>query len=264
MPYVDTHDHVRLQYTDWGEGRPVVFCHAWALNADAWQYQIPDLVAGGRRCITYDRRGHGRSDRPGHGYDIDTLADDLAVLFDHVGIDEADLVGHSFGCSEIVRFTTRHGFDRVGRIVFLAPIMPNLLAAFSPEQLAANAALLKADVPAWCAENADAFFGERKVTDWTVEWVARQIIDTSLPVLLATMAGYGVDFTKELQAFPAPVAVIHGDADASAPLEHTGARVAELVPRGELTVIPGAGHGLYAADHPTVNARILTFLGDGD
>ena len=133
MPYFDTHDHVRLQYTDWGEGRPIILCHAWALSSDAWQYQVPDLVAAGRRCITYDRRGHGRSDRPGGGYDIDTLADDLAALVDHVGIEDADLVGHSLGCSEIVRFTTRHGFGRVGRVVFLAPIMPNLLAASRPE-----------------------------------------------------------------------------------------------------------------------------------
>jgi pimeloyl-ACP methyl ester carboxylesterase len=76
------------------------------------------------------------------------------------------------------------------------------------------------------------------------------------------MASYGVDFSDELRAFAVPVAVIHGDVDASAPLEHTGARVAELVPTAELTVVVGAGHGLYAADHTVVNERLLTFLAE--
>ena len=39
---------------DWGEGRPVVFVHAWALNSEMWAYQIPDFVAAGVRCVTYD------------------------------------------------------------------------------------------------------------------------------------------------------------------------------------------------------------------
>ncbi|GAC1375361.1 MAG: bromoperoxidase [Acidimicrobiales bacterium] len=262
MPYVDAPDHTRLHYTDWGEGHPVVFCHAWALTSDTWQYQIPALVAGGFRCVTYDRRGHGRSDRPGRSYDFDNLADDLAALLDHLDIDHADFVGHSFGCGEIVRYATRRGSEQMRRAVFLAPIMPNLSAAFTAEELAVNAALLRADVPAWCAENAPPFFGERHVTDWMVEWVARQIIDTPLPVLLATMAGYAVDFTDELSGFALPTLVIHGDADASAPLDHTGARVVNLLPDARLSVVAGAGHGIQIADHPTVNQQLLHFLTD--
>ena len=78
MPYVQTDDAVSLFVRDWGEGEPVLFCAAWALSSVAWQYQMISVVDSGRRAVAYDRRGHGRSDDPGRGYDYDTLAEDLA------------------------------------------------------------------------------------------------------------------------------------------------------------------------------------------
>ena len=80
MPFIQTGDATTLFYSDWGEGKAVVFAHAWALNSDMWAYQVPDLTDAGLRCVTYDRRGHGRSDRPRDGYGHDTFADDLASL----------------------------------------------------------------------------------------------------------------------------------------------------------------------------------------
>jgi pimeloyl-ACP methyl ester carboxylesterase len=86
MPFLTASDGCDLFFSDWGDphGRPVVFAHAWALSGDMWNQQIPDLVEAGLRCVVYDRRGHGRSDRPGRGYDLDTLAADLAALLDHL------------------------------------------------------------------------------------------------------------------------------------------------------------------------------------
>ena len=77
---IPTRDGVGLHYQDWGAGKPVVFLHSWALASDMWAYQISPLVRSGRRCIAFDRRGHGQSDIPSGGYDYDTLADDLAAV----------------------------------------------------------------------------------------------------------------------------------------------------------------------------------------
>jgi non-heme chloroperoxidase len=62
-----TADATELYFEDWGTGRPVVFVAPWALSSAWWEYQIAGLTAAGLRCITYDRRGHGRSDQPGRG-----------------------------------------------------------------------------------------------------------------------------------------------------------------------------------------------------
>ena len=74
MPFVSTRDNVGLFYRDWGAGEPVIFCAAWALSSVAWQYQMMAVLDSGRRAVACDRRGHGRSDDPGGGFDYDTLA----------------------------------------------------------------------------------------------------------------------------------------------------------------------------------------------
>jgi pimeloyl-ACP methyl ester carboxylesterase len=80
MPFFTTRDGTRLAYEDYGSGPPIVFVAGWVLNAGMWEYQVPCFLERGYRCILPDRRGHGRSDRPPSGYDIDTRADDLAAL----------------------------------------------------------------------------------------------------------------------------------------------------------------------------------------
>src|SRR5262245_17681670 len=87
-------DGTRLYYQDWGSGEPVVFTHTWLLHSDAWEYQFHPLVEAGLRCVGHDRRGYGRSDAPGGGYDYDTLAGDLAVLLEALDLREVTLVGH--------------------------------------------------------------------------------------------------------------------------------------------------------------------------
>ena len=58
--------------------------------------------------MTFDRRGHGRSDDPCRGYDFDTLADDIGALLDGIDLQNVVLVGHSLGGAEVVRYLTRH------------------------------------------------------------------------------------------------------------------------------------------------------------
>ena len=82
MPYLNATDGTALFFRDWGSGDPVVFVHGWGLNSDMWEYQLPALVDRGLRCVAYDRRGCGRSDQPGEGYDFDTLAGVVLRQFD--------------------------------------------------------------------------------------------------------------------------------------------------------------------------------------
>ncbi|QQM02813.1 Non-heme chloroperoxidase [Rhodopseudomonas palustris] len=80
MPTFTTADATKLYYKDWGSGQPVVFSHGWPLSSDAFEDQMFFLAQRGFRVIAHDRRGHGRSDQPWTGNDMDTYADDLAAL----------------------------------------------------------------------------------------------------------------------------------------------------------------------------------------
>src|SRR5262249_57238353 len=106
MPFTEPADRPSLFVTDWGSGPPVVFTHAWGLRSDEFNYQIPALTAAGLRCVLYDRRGHGRSDRPATGYDLDTMADDLAAATRPFALHEATLVGPPLGAQEPVSIRT--------------------------------------------------------------------------------------------------------------------------------------------------------------
>ncbi len=270
MPFIEAADRVGLFVTDWGSGPPVVFTHAWGLRSDEFDYQIPALTAAGLRCVLYDRRGHGRSDRPATGYEIDTLADDLAAVIGYFDLHEATLVAHSLGSKEAVRYLSRHGDARIARLVLIAPTTPLLRRTtdnpdgLDPALIDANYAAIAANVPQWCAdfEAAGPYFGTSPgASPGLVDWTTRMIVDTPLPVLLETFkVNADADMRTELQNIQVPALIVHGDQDASAPIGLTGRKTAELIPGASLTVYQGAGHGLYASDHDALNADLLAFI----
>jgi non-heme chloroperoxidase len=260
VPHLATPDGSFLAYSDWGVGPALVFSHSWGLSGDQFHHLVHPLVEAGLRCVTFDRRGHGRSDRPGGEADLDRYADDLGLLVEHLGCDEVVHVGHSFGCSEIVRYAAGRGRGKVRAAIFLAPMLPLLVRTadnpdgVDPELLATSIALLCRDVPAWCELNRAAYFGTQPVvSEGMADWTARQIVDTPVRTLVQVMRiGATTDLRREVAALDVPVLVVQGTADASTPIELTGRRTLPLLADGRLVELDGAGHGLYVNDAPRV------------
>jgi non-heme chloroperoxidase len=273
MGCVQTDDGVSLFYRDWGEGEPVVFCAAWALSSIAWQYQMISVADSGRRAVAYDRRGHGRSDDPGGGYDYDSLADDLASVLEHLDLRDVTLVAHSMGSGEAVRYLTRHGGGRVERLVLLAPTTPFVLNTPDNEEgvdgalFAANRDEWRRDFGRWILENEGPYFGDGlpgcEVSSLLRDWTKADMLDTTLQAAIAFQrSAVETDFRAELSRLSLPTLIVQGDADASAPLPLTGARTAELVPNCRLLVYENAPHGLYLTHRKKINADLLAFIED--
>ena len=74
---------IAIHYNDHGSGKPIVLIHGYPLDGNSWERQERMLLANGYCCVSYDRRGFGRSGQPGCGYDYDTFAGDLKALLDH-------------------------------------------------------------------------------------------------------------------------------------------------------------------------------------
>jgi non-heme chloroperoxidase len=104
---------IEIHYEDHGSGQPVVLIHGYPLNGNSWERQERELLAAGYRCISYDRRGFGRSSQPTVGYDYDTFAADLNALLEHLDLTDAILVGFSMGTGEVTRYIGTYGSARV-------------------------------------------------------------------------------------------------------------------------------------------------------
>ena len=100
MSTFTTRDKTEIYYKDWGSGPVVVLSHGWPLSSDSWEAQMFFLASNGYRVIAHDRRGHGRSSQPWNGNEMDTYADDLAELLEHLEIEGASLFGFSTGAAK--------------------------------------------------------------------------------------------------------------------------------------------------------------------
>ena len=127
MPYLQTKDKTALYYYDWGAGTPVVLIHGWPLSSASWESNARVLANAGYRVIAYDRRGFGRSDWAGEGYDYNTLASDLNDLMEALDLRNATLVGFSMGGGEVARYLATYGEARVSKAVLMSSVTPYLL-----------------------------------------------------------------------------------------------------------------------------------------
>ena len=97
MAFVDVDDGVRIHVQDLGDGPAVALISGFGLDHELWDRQVRLLTERGFRVLCVDQRGHGFSDNPLHGYDIDRLAADLVTALNRLEIGSATVVGHSFG-----------------------------------------------------------------------------------------------------------------------------------------------------------------------
>lgn len=271
MSTVTTKDGTQIYYKDWGSGQPVVFSHGWPLSADAWEDQMVFLGAHGYRCIAHDRRGHGRSSQPWSGNEMDTYADDLAVLVEALELKNAIHVGHSTGGGEVARYIGRHGTQRVAKAVLIGAVPPLMLkTAANPgglpieafDQIRAN---VLADRSQFFKDLSVPFYGanrpDAKVSQGLRDSFWLQGMQAGFKGIIDCIKAFSeTDFTEDLTKFDVPTLLLHGDDDQIVPIGASALLSSKLIKNAQLQVYQGAPHGMCSTHKDQVNADLLAFL----
>ena len=109
---------LNVRYLDWGgDGPPIMALHGLASSAN-WYDIVAQPLRGHGRIIAPDQRGHGQTTQADSGYDWQTLSSDIVGLMDHLGIDKASVLGHSWGGNVAGNLAARFP-DRVGKLVLI-------------------------------------------------------------------------------------------------------------------------------------------------
>jgi non-heme chloroperoxidase len=226
-----------LYYEDEGAGRPVVLLHGWGTSGRVWNAQLPALVRG-RRVVTLDWRGCGRSARPAAGNTIPGVVSDLAGVIGQLRLDAPIVVGSSIGGVFATELAIRHPAAVAGAVVVDGPGywpstgMLEKVLELREALVADRAGTLAAWVPNWFGPRASA-----ALIDWTV----RQILDSGVYIdeLFTECTAY--DPRPLLPGLRVPIGYLHGELDAEIPVE-VARTCAALTPDAELAVIEGCGH----------------------
>lgn len=107
MPIL-TIENISLHYQCLGEGEDLVLIHGLGANLAFWYLGIASVLAQRYRVTVYDLRGHGDSSIPTTGYTLSHLAQDLYALLNHLHIQRAHVVGHSFGGAIALHYAALH------------------------------------------------------------------------------------------------------------------------------------------------------------
>ncbi|MBU9381643.1 alpha/beta fold hydrolase [Burkholderia gladioli] len=255
-------DGVRLAYRLQGEGpRELVCIHGVGSYLEAWQGAI-NALGGGFRVLSFDLRGHGRSERVKGRYEIDDFVGDVLALADHAGFARFDLAGFSLGGLIAQRLALTHP-ARLRRLVLLATVAGRTAEerARVAERLAAlqageRGAHYDASLSRWLSEDFQA--RHPALVDELRRRNARNDPDcyaAAYRVLAQT------DFGGLIDQIAMPTLIATGECDAG-----SNPRMArymhERIPDSRLAILPNLRHSLLNEAPEQVAALMRAFLID--
>jgi pimeloyl-ACP methyl ester carboxylesterase len=223
------------------------------------------------RCVIYDRRGFGRSDRPFDGYDYNTLAGDLKSLLDELDLNDVTLVGFSMGGGEIAKYFSLYGGARVSKVVLVSAVVPYMLKTNdNPDGVPQGefdkmAKGMVDDRPTFLEAFNKDFYGvgmiNHPVSEAYLNSALNKAMDASpIATIECAKSFSSTDFRNDVTKINVPTLIIHGDSDKTVPIKATGEQSAKMIPGAVLKIYEGAPHGLWFTEKERLNQDLVDFI----
>lgn len=264
MPRVDI-GPLTLNVEERGSGPAFIFIAGLAGLLDAWEYQIAEFSRR-YRCITFDHRGAGDSDKPAYGYSTEVVARDVIGLMDKLGIDRAHMVGTSTGGCVLQNLAIDHA-DRVRCAIFsntwvkadefitrVQTVRKRIALSYGPDEYVKLSSLFT-NGPMQFRYDLD------KVMD-----LERRALATVAPVgILAQRIDMTLthDRSAELSKISSPSLIVGTQDDATVPF-YQSEDLHQAIPGSRLVIIEEGGHYSYRRHWQEWNRIIDAFLRDSE
>jgi 3-oxoadipate enol-lactonase len=263
MPFTEASDGVRLHYEVFGrhDGEPLLMIQGLGADARGWLMQRAAFRSR-YRCIMFDNRGTGASDKPPGPYSMPLMADDACRVLDAAGFESAHVMGASMG-GALAQILAVLQPDRVRSLVLACTACRN--PAWRRELLEEWIAVATArGMRAYAHDNVRWLVGPRSLRRFAPLFDVLGPLAISAPAhgfVAQTRAILDVDdgVSEALASLTVPTLVIVGSQDILTPVADAE-EIAELIPGAELVVIRGAAHGLMVEAFRPFNRAVLEFL----
>jgi pimeloyl-ACP methyl ester carboxylesterase len=269
MPRIAAGD-IQINCESYGQGEPLLLIMGFGLPGIAWLPVLPFLP--GFRCIYFDNRGTGNSDKPEGPYTIAEMADDASNLLTALGIGKAKVYGISMGGMIAQELVLLHP-ERVERVVLGCTMAGGSTAVLASEEVYQKMNEAFVTMPA----------NPERALDIMMPLLFPPAFILKHPELKAMMlAGFkmapptppeSIEWTRaaivnfdpyeRLPQIKCPVMIVHGDQDVLVPPENA-ALIKTHIPHAETFMIPEAGHSYGAADPVGIHQRIVSWLRKAD
>lgn len=256
-------DGGELAYETRGKGPPLLLVSGLGGLASFWR-GFADRCAEHFTVVLHDHRGCGLSSRCDRDYSIDTMADDVSALMDHLGLDRAACVGHSTGGAIAQALALRPG-SRLERIVLSAtfarpcPYLRRLfrsrleLLTLGGMRSYREHAVLLLNPPYWIAEHDEQI--ERSLADYVEHPLDAALTRRRIGAVLAQ------DTADRLGGIACRSLVVAARDDVVVPAYHSE-MLAREIPDATLAILPRGGHYVPIAEPDRYAAAVLGFLLD--
>jgi 3-oxoadipate enol-lactonase len=263
VPFVSATDGTRIHYEVTGKSgkTPVLMIQGLGASKNAWNLQRI-AMATRFRCISFDNRGAGRSDKPTEPFTLEQMADDAIAVLDAAGIETAHVVGASMGgvISQIVAVKYP---QRVRSLTLVCtacrnhPWRQELLQSWAKTADEKGMIEVGKEAAQWVM-SPRSFRRLVPAFTWMGPLAAlrpRHSFVSQIDAILNTRE----ELVDQLSTITAPTMVIVGNQDILTP-RGDSEEIAERIPNAELVVISGAAHGLMMEHSSTFNKILIEFL----
>ena len=266
-------EDVRVAYMDAAptgpsNGRTVILHHGGLYYSWYWKDQIRALNEAGYRVIAKDRLGWGKSSKPNIPYSMNLWASNTARLMDHLGVEQAALVGHSIGGQMVTRFAFLYP-ERITHLVTVNQIgLTDRRGARGFQPLSGDE-YAKPDMEA--VYDSLLSWAESNYVNWRPAYLEHMRLrygyqlsgDWPRMYYVYRMTGHMRNMdtvVNDWQHIETPTLILGGEEDYSTYAEEAR-HAASIFPNGDVVLIPNVGHNPHEEAPDIFNAELIRFLG---